>query len=218
MPTDSLRFLQDEGVRLAQENSQLRLEVTALRQSVRALSTVYAVSQNITPQVDVLLLLSEILDASMAVLKANDGTIMLTDEDTGDLVFTVVRGTAADRLIGYRLPKGMGIAGWVAQHQQPQLVRDVRRDPRFYGQVDDAFGFNTRSMICVPVFLDDGRVLGVIEVLNKTADRDFTQDDLNLTQVVAALAATALRRAERAIEYAEREKRRTTLLSSGPSS
>jgi len=214
MKTDSLRFLQDEAVRLAQENSLLRQEVTALRQSVRALSTVYSVSQNITPEVDVLMLLSEILDAAMAVLKANDGTIMLTDEENGDLVFTVVRGAAADRLVGYRLPKGVGIAGWVAEHQQPQLVRDVRRDPRFYPQVDEAFGFNTRSMVCVPVFLDDGRVLGVIEVLNKTSDRDFTQDDLNLTFVVAALAATALRRAERAIELAEREKRRTTLLHS----
>ncbi len=214
MKTDSLRFLQDEAVRLAQENSLLRQEVSALRQSVRALSTVYAVSQNITPEVDVLMLLSEILDAAMAVLKANDGTIMLTDEATGELVFTVVRGGAADRLVGYRLPQDVGIAGWVAQHQQPQLVRDVRRDSRFYPQVDEAFGFNTRSMVCVPVFLDDGRVLGVIEVLNKTSDRDFTQDDLNLTLVVAALAATALRRAERAIELAERDKRRTTLLHS----
>jgi GAF domain-containing protein len=95
-------------------------------------------------------------------------------------------------------------------------VRDVRRDPRFYSQVDEAFGFNTRSAMCVPVYLDDGRVLGVIEVLNKTGDRDFTQDDLNLSLVVAALAATALRRAERAIEMAEREKRRSTLLHSGP--
>jgi len=217
MTTDSLRFLQDEAVRLAQENSQLRQEVSALRQSVRALSSAYFLAQNITPQVDVLMLLSEILDAALSVLKASNGAVMLTDEATGDLVITVVRGAAAERLVGYRLPKGVGIAGWVAEHRQPQLVPDVRRDPRAFAEVDEAFGVHSRAMMCVPVHLDDGRVLGVIQVLNRTADRDFTQDDLSLSLVVAALAATAMRRAERAIEMAEREKRRTTLLQSGSS-
>ena len=58
----------------------------------------------------------------------------------------------------------------------PQAIHDVRRDPRFYAQVDEAFGFNTRSMVCVPVYLDDGRLLGVIEVLNKVSDKEFTPD------------------------------------------
>jgi GAF domain-containing protein len=203
MTTDSVRFLKEEAARLDQENSDLRQEVQALRQSVRALSSLYYVSQHITPKVDVLRLLTEILDASLVVLKASDGTLMLTNDDTGELVFTVVRGSAADRLVGYRLPKELGIAGWVFQNRQPQIVRDVRRDARFYPQVDEAFGFNTRSMVCVPVTLDDGRVLGIIEVLNKVSDREFTQEDLDLLLIVAQLAATAMRRAERAIAVAE---------------
>jgi Nif-specific regulatory protein len=73
----------------------------------------------------------------------------------------------------------------------------VRLDPRFFARVDEAFGFNTRSLVAVPLVLDDGRVLGVIEALNKVSDREFTQDDLGLLLVVAQLAATAMRRAER---------------------
>jgi len=216
MTTDSLRFTKDEAARLARENTDLRDELTALRQSVRALSTLYFVSQHITPQVDVMQLLGEILDTALAVLKATDGSLMLTDEETGELVFTVVRGSAADRLIGFRLPAGIGIAGWVAQHREPQNVRDVHRDPRFYPRVDEAFGFNTRSMVCVPVNLDDGRVLGVLSALNKVSDKEFTQEDLDLILVVAQLAATAMRRAERAIETAERERRRAALLNLNP--
>src|SRR5689334_24045709 len=113
MTTDTLRFTKDEAARLAHENTELRDELKALRQSVRALSTLYFVSQHITPQVDVMQLLGEILDTALAVLKAADGSLMLTDEETNELVFTVVRGSAADRLIGYRLPAGTGIAGWV---------------------------------------------------------------------------------------------------------
>lgn len=200
----SSKFLKEEASRLAQENDDLRQAVVALRQSVRALSSLFYVSQRINPQVNVLALLSEILDTSLQVLKATDGSLMLVDEASGALVFTVVRGQAADGLVGYRLPPGLGIAGWVAQHHQPQVVRDVRRDPRFYPEVDEVFGFNTRSMVCVPVLLDDGRLLGIIEVLNKVSDREFNQDDLDLILIVAQLAATAMRRAERAIEGAER--------------
>jgi GAF domain-containing protein len=85
-------------------------------------------------------------------------------------------------------------------------VRDVRRDPRFFPAVDEAFGANTRSLVCVPVLLDDGRLLGIIEVLNKTDDREFNQDDLDLILIVAQLAATAMRRAERAIDAVERPR------------
>jgi GAF domain-containing protein len=196
----SSKYYKEEVRRLAEENDDLRREVVALRQSLRALSSLFYVSQHITPDVNVLELLSEILETSLQVLKASDGSLMLADEPTGSLVFTVVRGSARDTLAGYRLPPGVGIAGWVAQHHQPQVVRDVRHDPRFYPEVDEAFGFNTRSMVCVPVLLDDGRLLGVIEVLNKAGDREFDQDDLDLILIVAQLAATAMRRAERAIE------------------
>jgi GAF domain-containing protein len=216
MDSDSLKFLKEEAARLTQENHDLRQQLSALRQSARALSSLYYVSQNITPRVDVLQLLGEILASALTGLNASDGSLMLVDEDTGDLVFSVVRGEAAGRLEGYRLPKNKGIAGWVAAQRQPQIVRDVRRDPRFFAQVDEAFGFNTRSMVCAPVYLDDGRLLGVIEVLNKASESEFNQDDLDLLLIVAQLAATAMRRAERAIEAAEREKRRLTLLHSGP--
>jgi GAF domain-containing protein len=216
MSSDSLKFLKDEAARLTQENHDLRLELTGWRQASRALSSLYRFSQQITPQVDVLQLLANILDSALAGLDASDGSLMLMDEETGDLVFSVVRGTAAGRLTGFHLPKGVGIAGWVAEHRQPQAVHDVRRDPRFYPQVDDAFGFNTRSVICVPVYLDDGRLLGIIEVLNKVSDKEFTQDDMDLLLIVSQLAATAMRRAERAIEAAEREKRRAALLHPSP--
>jgi sigma-B regulation protein RsbU (phosphoserine phosphatase) len=200
----SSKFLREEAHRLAEENNDLRQEVVALRQSVRALSSLFYVSQRINVEVNVLELLSDILDTSLQVLKATDGSLMLVDEQSGALVFTVVRGTAAESLVGYRLPPRVGIAGWVAQHHQPQVVRDVRRDPRFFPEVDEVFGFNTRSMVCVPVLLDDGRLLGIIEVLNKVSDREFNQDDLDLILIVAQLAATAMRRAERAIESVDR--------------
>ncbi len=207
MPDESTRFLKEEAKRLTDENRDLREELNALRESVHALSALYNMSQKITADTDVLMLLGRILDTSMAVLKASDGSLMLLDDETGELAFAVVRGEAAGRLEGYRVPKGQGIAGAVAISRKPEIILDPRRDPRFFASVDETLGFRTRSMVCVPISLDDGRVLGVIEVLNKVSDREFTPDDLDLLLVVAQLAATAMRRAERAAEQVERRRR-----------
>jgi len=213
MSAESLKVLQEEIQRLTEENRRLQDELQAIRRSVQALSELYSISQGITPDTDVIKLLGEILDAALTVLKASDGSLLLLDEQNGDLVFTVVRGASAGKLTGYRLPKGAGIAGWVAANHRPQIVSDVRRDPRFFSKVDESFGFQTRSLVSVPVQLDNGRVLGVIEALNKTSDREFNQDDLELLLIVAQLAATAMRRAERAAEVIER---RSALLQKRP--
>ncbi len=214
MAEETVKFLREEVRRLTDENHDLRDGMRAMYESVRALAALYRVSQNIDANTDVLRLLGDILDTSLAVLKASDGSLMLQDEHTGELVFTVVRGKVADRLIGYRLPKGVGIAGWVVEHCEPQIILNAQHDKRFSPQVDEAFGNVTRSMVCVPIYLDNGRVLGVIEILNKLSDREFTQDDLNLMLIVAQLAATAMRRAERAAEEAEHTERRAALLQS----
>src|SRR3972149_8348 len=92
-------------------------------------------------------------------------------------------------------PRGAGIAGWVAEHRRPLVVRNVREDHRFYPKVDEAFGFHTRSLACVPL-LDSQRVLGVLEAVNKNYDREFTDQDHDLLMVVAHLASIAISRAE----------------------
>jgi GAF domain-containing protein len=83
----------------------------------------------------------------------------------------------------------------VAENRTPVMVRDARTDPRFSPAVDERFEFLTRSMACVAL-VDGERVLGVIEALNKSAKRDFTETDRDLLTVVAQLAAVAIRRAE----------------------
>ena len=213
MAEDANKYYREELKRLADDNRDMRDSLGLIYESVRAMAALYHVSQNITADTDLLALLSRILETSLAVLKASDGSLLLLDEATNELVFAVVRGSVADALLGYRLPPGAGIAGWVVDHCEPQIIMDVRRDARFYPLVDETFGLTTRSMVCVPIYLDNGRTLGVIEILNKTSDREFTQDDLNLILIVAQLAATAIRRAERATEEVEVKERRAALLS-----
>ncbi len=192
---DPVRFLQLEVARLREENRELKDELAVLRSSVRALNALQELIEQMKPEMDVLVLLDDVLASALAVLDADDGSLLLHDDESDDLVFAVVHGIARDRLTGFRLPKGHGIAGWVAEHRRPQLVQDVMDDPRFYPQVDETIGFRTRSLACVPL-LDGQRVLGVIEIINKISDREFTNEDQDLLQVVAQLATMAILRAE----------------------
>ena len=43
-------------------------------------------------------------------------------EETGELVFIEVIGDAREKLLNYRLPKGVGIAGWAVAHRRARLV------------------------------------------------------------------------------------------------
>ena len=90
---------------------------------------------------------------------------------------------------------GVGIAGWVAQHAESVIVPNVQTDPRFSSRVDQAFHFKTRSLVCVPIVFN-GRVLGVIQALNKSSRKEFVSTDLLMLNVVAQLAAAAIARAE----------------------
>jgi GAF domain-containing protein len=192
---DPLRFLQSEVSRLRQENQELKDELTVLRSSVRGLSAIQDLIQRMTPKTDLLAVLDDLLGSALAVLGANDGSLLLKDDETDELVFAIVRGEARERLTGYRLPPGRGIAGWVVENREPTVVQDVRKDPRFYPQVDETFGFTTQTLACVP--LQDGeRVVGVIEAVNKLSNREFSAEDYHLLMVVAQLATVAIRRAE----------------------
>ncbi|HEC34309.1 MAG TPA: GAF domain-containing protein [Chloroflexi bacterium] len=186
-----IRFLQQENIRLRQENRLLTDEVHALRRYVRALQRLQETVQRFTPQKDILDLLDETLDCALALLDAADGSLLLVDEETDELVFVLVHGVVRETLPGYRFDRRQGIAGWVVEHAEPVIVNNVRADPRFLPKVDECLGFVTRSLVAVPLAAR-GRVLGVIEVLNKRFGEDFTDDDVSLLSVLATLCASAL--------------------------
>jgi len=198
---DPIRFLQLEANRLREENRELREELTILRSSIRILSALQDLIHQLTPETNVISLLDDLLASALEVLGASDGSLLLIDEETSELVFAVVHGEVRESLTGYRLPPGKGIAGWVATNRTPQIVRDVRNDPRFYPRVDETLGFQTRTLACVPL-LDGDRVLGVIEAINKLSDREFSPEDHDLLMIVAQLAAVAIARAEAFAEQA----------------
>lgn len=103
------------------------------------------------------------------------GSLLMIDEDNGDLVFVMRLEGGEEQLSGWRVPKGQGIAGIVAQTRRYELVRDGEHDPRIFRGVSEALGTVTRSLLCAPMLVKD-RAIGVVQLLNKR-DGAFTDED-----------------------------------------
>jgi GAF domain-containing protein len=193
--TQTLRLLQRENIDLKEENERLQEEVLALREYLRGLRALQQEAQTITSEQDLELFLSKVLYTALKAMDAADGSLILVDYDTDELVFAMVKGILQSKLRGYRFPKTAGVAGWVAAHAEPLSVDRPRLDDRFYFHVDETFGFETTSLICAPLLGPD-KVIGVIEVLNKFSQEAFNEVDLDLLTILARIAAEAIERME----------------------
>ncbi|HEV7505012.1 MAG TPA: HD domain-containing phosphohydrolase [Thermoanaerobaculia bacterium] len=132
------------------------------------------------------------LEHAEHVCQAETSSIWELDEDRRDLFFRVVRGRAAGAIRGMRLPLGEGIVGSVALSGEAEVVNEVTADPRWHG--DPSSSFKTRAILAVPLRAQ-GRVIGVVQLLNPV-DRDrFTDGDLWRMRQFAAILAPTLQNA-----------------------
>lgn len=191
MATNPSTFLQHENARLQDENDQLKREITSLRDFVSILTEFSNSAAGLTSDEELLPTLRDILIKAMDLLNAPDGSLALVDEEADELVFVLVLGSLADNLEGYRLPADEGIAGWVYQNRQPALVRDARRDTRFFANVDEEFKFRTQSIVAAPL-IGNGKAFGVVEVLNQPGDEPFSEFELALLSLMCRFGGETL--------------------------
>ena len=148
----------------------------------------------INSTVDLVDVLSMIMKYANIVTDSVASTLMLLDDKTGELVFSVPTGPNADQLEDIRLPPGTGVAGWVAQHERYLLVEDANKDERFYNGVDAMTGIKTTSLLCVPM-KSKRKLIGVLEVINKKNGEGFTEEDAMLLSIFSHHAAIAIENA-----------------------
>ena len=134
-------------------------------------------------------LLELILDRVTELVEADRATLYLLDEAKNELVSRFVVGQAVRSI---RLKVGHGIAGMVAQTGRPFRIVDAYADARFERQWDQLTGYRTTTMLVAPLKNHLGRTIGVIQVLNKNRDEEFTDEDEALLTAFSTQAAVAI--------------------------
>ena len=158
------------------------------------LTALLSVSRLLTSSIDLSSLLNLIVNSVGELLGCEASSLFLIDQTGEQLVLKVATGPVSGEVKELRVNVGDGIAGWVAKHRKGLIVNDARHDPRFSTAVDEATGFETRSVLAVPL-VDHEQVVGVLETLNTAKAKRFEQSDLELLTIFGSYAAVALRNA-----------------------
>ncbi|HTY09068.1 MAG TPA: sigma 54-interacting transcriptional regulator, partial [Candidatus Edwardsbacteria bacterium] len=154
----------------------------------------YTFSQTLFSTMDQDRLLDIIIETAKNLTHAEGSSLLLLDQAGQNLLFAHATGEVSGELKKLNVPMGQGIAGWVARERKPQIVNAADQDKRWYKGIDQQTNFVTRSLLCVPLLVGD-RTVGVIEVINKCDGTNFNEDDQEILQKVASLAATVLENA-----------------------
>jgi len=122
-----------------------------------------------------------LLERSVEILGAEAGSIALLeveDGEQGHLAFRFATGERAETVRGIYIPTGQGLIGWCVSNKEAAIVNDVSKDPRFFSWVDQMCGFETRSLLCLPIRSEE-KVIGAVEIVNKR-EGEFTEEDLSI--------------------------------------
>src|SRR2546430_14090549 len=125
-------------------------------------------------------LLRDMAQATTTLLDADRATIFIVDREKNELWSRVALGTGVGEI---RLAMGVGIARAVAATGQTVNIPDAYADPRFNPEPDKRSGYRTRSLLTFPMTGQNGRVIGVFQVVNKKGGEHFTTDEIGRAHV-----------------------------------
>jgi serine phosphatase RsbU (regulator of sigma subunit) len=150
--------------------------------------------------------LDELLRVIMKIVKnaldVQAVSLSVVDEDRENLVFELARGRRDKAIRGLKIPFGEGIMGRVAEHGKPLVVNDTSEDERISLNLEKKLGLRPHSILAVPL-KRRGRLIGVLEAINRKGKKPFTEEDLSLGITLGEHIAIALANA-RLFERAER--------------
>lgn len=156
--------------------------------------------------------LREILTWANRLVPSHSGSVLIDDpvgSEGGDgrgLYFLACFGEGSDGVAGVKLSGFQGIAGETYLTGRPYISQDVRKDHKFFSEMDAKTNFETRSIICAPISVE-GRIIGVIELLNSIGRESYDTNDLFLLEIFAGYTGTLIENALSARTFEDLSKR-----------
>jgi len=139
------------------------------------------------------MILETIMNYCTTVMHVEGVSMLLYEEKKHKLMFYLVTGDKSEKLKKIELDCDEGIAGWVFNNNRSVVCNDLSKETRFSNRVDNVLEFHTKSIVAVPMMLEN-KVVGVLELVNKKSDNGFSPRDLLLAEGIAVHIAQAMER------------------------
>jgi two-component system NtrC family sensor kinase len=179
-------------VRLRRERDRLteglRKVNRQLERRVQELNILYRVSKSVTALLDLEELLNRIIEAALYVTGAEEGSLLLIDKGSGDLLMRAARGLGEKYARGFRVKVNDTIAGEVVRTGEPFWTTAADQSLKV------KTNYLVSSMAYIPLKVGK-QVIGVLLVDNQTSMKPFTEGDIYLLSALADYAAIAIDKA-----------------------
>lgn len=175
------------------------IETLSDHDEIQRLRTLVDASKLINSSIDPDALFSSILTVARNELHVDRGTLWFLDDDKKE-IWTRVAGD-----FKAKFPIGRGIAGTVVASGEPIILHDAYADPRFDRTADEKSGYRTRSMLTVPIRNRDRKIVGALQLLNKT-NGAFGTTDLDFLSSISEHMAIAMENATLHMELLEKQR------------
>lgn len=177
------------GRRLRKERDELTGKLMQtnreLDRRVKELITLYSIGKSVTAQLDPAKVLNRIVEAAVYVTNAEEGALLLIDEESGDLYLRAARNLGEQFARGFRIKVDDSIAGQVVKTGEPFMESGDQASLKV------KTGYLVKSLLYAPLKVSD-KVIGVMSVDNKASNRPFTDNDMYLLSALADYASIAI--------------------------
>lgn len=184
------------GIEIRQANLERKRLLEDLKEAnvnlasrLREINAIYQAGISLAHTSDLNDLLQTIIKLAAGVTEAEMASLMLVDESGQHLTIEASLGMDPQLARIVKLQLGASIAGYVAQKGEPLIIKNVEKSKRFKRINKERY--SSASLLCVPLKVTN-RVLGVMNMANKTGGSIFTKHDLKLLTTFASQAAVAI--------------------------
>jgi signal transduction histidine kinase len=166
--------------------------MTTLGQNSRAqrFERLIEVCRNLGKSEDVTPLLQTIVNASCDLTYSQFCYLLVYEQETDLLKIAAGPPNFKEILKQIRIPIEKSIAGWAYTKSKPATLQNAQNDPKVFRDIERALGYTTQSILAVPLIFK-GQTIGVLEVINKQNNNQYTEDDLIILDTLASQAAVA---------------------------
>ncbi len=182
---------------------QAKRDTKSLQQRLTSLELLQSVGRKVTSLLDLDEVLTAVVEAAVELTQAEEGSLLLLDDDTGELYVRAERNFQEDLVRTFRLPTSDTLVGSVVQTGEPILINQSSPQKILTSYL-------VYSMIYVPLILQD-RVIGALGVDNRQISHEFTYEHVALVSTLAGYAAVAIENA-RAYQRIEQERKKLETL------
>ncbi len=158
-----------------------------LEQHVKELRILYGLGRSVTSLLDLELLLNRVVEAAVYLTGAEEGSLMLIDEESGDLYMRAARGVGEKHARRFRVRVDDSIAGRVLRTGEPIMLGGTRQDDTYKVKTD----YFVKALLNVPLKVGD-EVIGVLTVNNRDAARAFSSRHMRMLIALADYASISI--------------------------